>query len=80
MPLAPGASSRFWSFRRSCSNSRRERLRDAAVALNLVIWTGFAAELAFVLSVSRHWLRPLRAPWLDAAIVALSFPITPAVL
>jgi voltage-gated potassium channel len=50
-------------------------LRNVASTLNFAIWVGFAAELAFVLSVSRHRLRTLRAHWLDAAIVVVSFPL-----
>lgn len=57
-----------------------EALRDVAFALNVVIWVGFATELAFVLYVSSRWTRTLRAHWLDAVIVAVSFPVTPAVL
>jgi voltage-gated potassium channel len=55
-------------------------LREIALWLNLVIWGGFAAELAFVLAVSHTRLRTLRAHWLDAAIVLVSFPVMPALL
>jgi voltage-gated potassium channel len=50
-------------------------LRTTATVLNVAIWIGFAAELAFVLSVSRHRLLTLRAHWLDVAIVVVSFPL-----
>jgi voltage-gated potassium channel len=55
-------------------------LRAFAFALNVLIWVGFAAELVFVLAVSRHRVRTLRAHWLDAVIVVVSFPVTPALL
>lgn len=55
-------------------------VRAAALTLNVVIWAGFALELGFVLRVSQHRLRTLRAHWLDAVIVVLSFPVTPALL
>lgn len=55
-------------------------LRAVAFGLNVAIWLGFAAELAFVLSVSRHRLRSLRAHWLDVLIVLVSVPVTPAIL
>lgn len=55
-------------------------VRTVALALNLFIWAGFALELGVVLSVSQHRLRTLRAHWLDAAIVVLSFPVTPPLL
>jgi voltage-gated potassium channel len=55
-------------------------VRNVATALNVVIWVGFAAELAFVLSVSRHRLRTVRAHWLDVAIVIVSFPLLGRVL
>ena len=55
-------------------------LRTTATTLNVVIWLGFAAELAFVLTVSTHRLRTLRAHWLDAAIVVLSVPLLPSLL
>lgn len=48
--------------------------------MNIAIWLGFAAELAFVLTVSRHRRRTLRARWLDAFIVAVSGPLLPAYL
>lgn len=50
-------------------------LRNVAWGLNVLVWIGFAAELAFVLTVSRHRLRTLGAHWLDAAIVVVSFPL-----
>lgn len=55
-------------------------LRALALGLNVIIWIGFAVELAFVLRVSRHRGRTLRAHWLDAAIVVLSVPVMPAFL
>jgi voltage-gated potassium channel len=55
-------------------------LRSLALALNVVIWFGFALELAFVLRVSSHRRQTLRAHWLDAAIVVLSVPVMPAFL
>jgi hypothetical protein len=54
--------------------------RDVALVLNLVVWIGFALELAFVLWVSSRRLRTLRAHWMDAAIVAVSFPALPLFL
>jgi voltage-gated potassium channel len=55
-------------------------LQAVAFALNLVIWVGFAAELAFILAVASNRPRTLRAHWLDAAIVVVSVPVTPAAL
>lgn len=55
-------------------------LRAVAFGLNVAIWIGFAAELVFVLTVASNRRRTLRAHWLDAAIVVVSFPITPAFL
>jgi voltage-gated potassium channel len=52
----------------------------AGFALNVVIWAGFAVELAFVLIVSQHRRRTLRAHWLDAVIVVLSVPFVPSLL
>jgi len=57
-----------------------DSLQAVAFVLNVVIWVGFAAELAFVLAVASNRLRTLRAHWLDAAIVVVSVPVTPAVL
>jgi voltage-gated potassium channel len=55
-----------------------DALQSVAFVLNVVIWVGFAAELAFVLAVASNRRRTLRAHWLDAAIVVVSVPITPA--
>ena len=55
-------------------------LRTTATVMNITIWLGFAAELAFVLTVSTHRRRTLRAHWLDAFIVAVSGPFLPAYL
>jgi voltage-gated potassium channel len=57
-----------------------DTLRGVAVGLNVAIWVGFAAELAFVLTVASNRLRTLRTHWLDAAIVVVSFPVMPAAL
>lgn len=51
-----------------------------AYALDWLIWVGFAAELVFVLTVAPHKRRALRAHWLDATIVIVSFPQLPALL
>jgi voltage-gated potassium channel len=55
-------------------------LRSVGMGLNVIIWLGFATELAFVLAVSRHRSRTLSAHWLDAAIVIVSFPLLGRVL
>ncbi len=55
-------------------------LRTVALALNVLIWVGFALELVFVLAVSKHRIRTLKAHWLDAAIVIVSVPVMPAVM
>ncbi len=47
---------------------------------NWVIWLGFAAELAFVLTVAPRKRTALRAHWLDAAIVVLTVPFLPGLL
>jgi len=57
-----------------------DALQAVALVLNVVIWVGFAVELAFVLVVASNRARTLRAHWLDAAIVVVSVPVTPAVL
>ncbi|HXL43516.1 MAG TPA: potassium channel family protein [Gaiellaceae bacterium] len=57
-----------------------DALQTVAFALNIVIWVGFAAELAFVLAVASNRLRTLRTHWLDAVIVVVSVPLTPAFL
>jgi voltage-gated potassium channel len=57
-----------------------DTLQAVAFVLNVVIWVGFASELAFVLAVASSRRRTLRAHWLDAAIVVVSIPVTPAAL
>jgi hypothetical protein len=57
-----------------------DALQAVAFVLNVVIWVGFATELAFVLAVASNRARTLREHWLDAAIVVVSVPVTPAVL
>jgi voltage-gated potassium channel len=57
-----------------------DALQTVGFFLNVVIWVGFAAELAFVLAVASNRLRTLRAHWLDAAIVVVSVPLTPPLL
>jgi voltage-gated potassium channel len=57
-----------------------DALPAVAFVLNLVIWLGFAVELTFVLAVASNRLRTLRVHWLDAAIVLVSVPVTPAAL
>jgi voltage-gated potassium channel len=57
-----------------------DTLQAVALVLNIVIWIGFALELAFVLAVASNRTRTLRAHWLDAAIVVVSIPVTPAFL
>jgi voltage-gated potassium channel len=57
-----------------------DTLQAVAFLLNIVIWVGFAAELAFVLAVASSRRRTLRAHWLDAAIVVVSIPVAPAAL
>jgi voltage-gated potassium channel len=57
-----------------------EGLRDLAFGLNLFIWVGFAIELAFVLRVCSDRSRTLKAHWLDASIVLVSFPVMPMLL
>jgi voltage-gated potassium channel len=47
---------------------------------NRVIWLGFAAELAFVLTVASRKRAALRAHWLDVAIVVLTVPFLPSLL
>jgi voltage-gated potassium channel len=55
-------------------------LQNVGYLLNIIIWVGFAAELAFILAVASNRRRTLRAHWLDAVIVAVSVPISPAFL
>ena len=55
-------------------------LQNVAFFLNIIIWLGFAAELAFILAVARNRRKTLRAHWLDAVIVVVSIPISPAFL
>jgi voltage-gated potassium channel len=57
-----------------------DALQTVALVLNIVIWVGFAFELAFVLAVASSRLRTLRAHWLDATIVVVSVPLTPTFL
>jgi voltage-gated potassium channel len=57
-----------------------DALQVVAFVLNILIWVGFAAELAFVLAVATSRRRTLRAHWLDVAIVVVSVPVTPAAL
>lgn len=52
----------------------------AALVGNWIIWLGFAAELAFVLTVAHRTRAALRAHWLDVAIVVLTVPFVPALL
>jgi voltage-gated potassium channel len=52
--------------------------RLVAVLANSVIWVGFAAELAFVLSVAKRKRAALKAHWLDVGIVLLTPPFLPA--
>ena len=52
----------------------------AALAANWVIWTVFAAELAFVLVVAQRKRAALRAHWLDVAIVVLTVPVSASLL
>jgi voltage-gated potassium channel len=59
---------------------RSDWVRDVAMALSTLIWIGFALELGFVLTVSRHRLRTLKAHWLEASIVVVAFPVLPAPL
>jgi voltage-gated potassium channel len=55
-------------------------MREVAAIGNWVIWLGFAAELAFVLTVAPRKRAALRAHWLDVAIVILTAPFLPALL
>jgi voltage-gated potassium channel len=55
-------------------------LQRLATLGNWIIWIGFAAELAFVLTVATRRSAALRAHWLDALIVVLTIPFVPAVL
>jgi voltage-gated potassium channel len=57
-----------------------EELRAVAAVGNWVIWIGFAAELAFVLTVAPRRKAALRAHWLDVVIVVLTAPFLPALL
>jgi voltage-gated potassium channel len=57
-----------------------DALKAVALALNVLIWVGFAVELAFVLAVATDRLRTLRVHWLDAAIVVVSVPVLPVAL
>jgi voltage-gated potassium channel len=57
-----------------------DELREAAFALNVLIWVGFSAELAYILYVATSKRRTLRAHWLDAVIVLVSFPFLPVLL
>jgi voltage-gated potassium channel len=60
--------------------TQSEVLRTVALALNGIIWVGFALELVFALAVSKHRIRTLKAHWLDALIVIVSVPVVPTVL
>jgi voltage-gated potassium channel len=57
-----------------------DTLQAVAFVLNVVIWVGFALELAFILTVASERKRTLRAHWLDAAIVVVSVPVVPVFL
>jgi voltage-gated potassium channel len=54
----------------------------ASVAMvgNWVIWLGFAAELAYVLTVAPRKKAALRVHWLDVVIVVVTSPVLPALL
>jgi hypothetical protein len=41
--------------------AQSEVLRTVALALNSIIWVGFALELVFVLAVSEHRVRTLKS-------------------
>lgn len=49
--------------------------KDAAFAVNWLIWLVFAAELAFILVVAPRKNAALRAHWLDAVIVIVTVPL-----
>jgi voltage-gated potassium channel len=55
-------------------------VKAGAAAVNWLIWTGFLAELMFVLLVAPRKLAALRAHWLEAAIVVVTPPFFPRVL
>jgi voltage-gated potassium channel len=57
---------------------RSDWVRDIALGLNTFIWIGFAFELVFVLAVSGHRIRTLKAHWLEGSIVLVGFPVMPA--
>jgi hypothetical protein len=50
------------------------------VAGDWIIWSVFASEFAFFMSVSRHRLQTVKQRWLAVIIVILSFPLAPHVL
>ena len=52
-------------------------LQLVALGLNVAIWAGFVAELAFVLAVASNRKRTLREHWLDLVIVVVSVPVMP---
>ena len=54
-------------------------LTVAAVA-NWLIWAAFAAEFAVVMSLTDDRVAYARAAWLDLLIIAVSFPVLPALL
>jgi voltage-gated potassium channel len=54
--------------------------KSVATIANWAIWVGFAAELAFVVTVAERKRAALRAHWLDVAIVVVSFPVSVFVL
>ncbi len=58
----------------------RGALRDAATAVNWVIWAGFLVEMIVVLAVADARRAALRAHWLDVGIVLLTLPALPGAL
>jgi voltage-gated potassium channel len=54
--------------------------KDAAAAVNWIIWVGFLAELVFVVAVAPRKFAALRAHWLEVAIVVVTPPFFPRAL
>lgn len=50
------------------------------VAGDWIVWSVFASEFAFLMSVSRDRWRTTREQWLMVVVVILSFPLSPQIL
>src|SRR4051794_13074132 len=57
------------------ADAKSDGWQTFAQVANWVIWSVFAAELAFILVVAPRKRAALRAHWLDAAIVVVTIPV-----